>query len=243
MSTAEGGVPGGAGLVYGLEWRRARTRLRLFAFNVSVPLLLVLPVSLGGAPPQHAAAVYAVLFVLFGTFGSAIPALRDGETGLIGRLARTATGPRRVLAGRVLAGATLDTVQLLPAALVICAAAGTPPVLVATVVLVLALSLLVANLVGLLVAAAARSVAEGALFAAVVSLLLLHASGVFRTPQAGTAGAFVERVSPYRALHETLFDATAGTAHAAPATALVASALLLMVVTTAAAPRLLRRLG
>jgi hypothetical protein len=67
-------------------------------------------------------------------------------------------------------------------------------------------SLWVANLIGVLAAAVARSVAETALLSAVSTLLLLHGSGVFRTPSPGSVGAAVEAVAPYRALHETLLS-------------------------------------
>ena len=60
------------------------------------------------------------------------------------------------------------------------------------------------------VAAAARSLAETALFSAVTALLLLHVSGVFRTPAQGSVWAGAESVSPFRALHEaTLAMSTA----------------------------------
>ena len=68
----------------------------------------------------------------------------------------------------------------------------------------LAATVWVANLVGVLVAAATRSLAEAALFSAVSTLLLLHASGVFRTPLPGSFGAAVKSVAPFRALHEAL---------------------------------------
>lgn len=70
-----------------LEWQLARRRVRLFVLNVAVPLILVVPVALSGAPRAHAAAVYTVLFTLFGTFGSAIPLVRDGESGIFTRVA------------------------------------------------------------------------------------------------------------------------------------------------------------
>ena len=47
-----------------------------------------------------------------------------------------------------------------------------------------------------------RSLAETALFSAVMALLLLHLSGVFRTPLPDSSWALVEALSPFQALHD-----------------------------------------
>jgi len=204
-----------AGLAFALEWRTALRRRRLLVLNVAVPLLLVLPVATAGAPAHHAAAVYAVLFVLFGTFGAAIPLLRDAERGLVRRLLVGGLPAARLLLERAAAAALVDTAQLTPAAILALAAAGALPAAPLLLAVLLA-TLLMANLLGVLVAAVARSVAEGALFAAVATLLLLHASGVFRTPRPGSLAAVLEAAAPYRALHETLLtELTGGATRAA----------------------------
>jgi hypothetical protein len=203
-----------------LEAAQAFRRRRLLALNVGIPLLLVLPVSLGGAPAFHAAAVYAVLFVLVGTFGAAIPVIRDGESGILRRMVLAGGSPRALLGVRGVAGALLDTVQLLPALVLVLAAGwltgarpgggGEAGLLFLVALPVLAGALLGANLVGLWVAALARSVAEGALFAAVLSLFLLHGSGVFRTPAPGALAALLEAALPFASLHRILLAAAGG---------------------------------
>lgn len=219
-----------------MEWLTARARRRLFVLNFAIPLLLVVPVATAGAPPHHAAAVYAVLFVLFGTFGAAIPLLRDAERGFVRRLRLTGSGPAGLLLGRTLAGACIDAVQLAPAAVI--ATWGAPLRETIMVFAVLVLTLLFANLLGTWIAAAARSVAEGALFCAVATLLVLHASGVFRTPSPDSMGAAIERVAPYRALHERLLEALGGPAAQGTPTLLAALGVL-GALTVALAPRLL----
>jgi hypothetical protein len=95
--------------------------------------------------------------------------------------------------------------------------------------LVLPATLVFAGLLGLLVAAIARSVAEGALFAAVSALLLAHASGVFRTPRTGSAGEAIENIAPFRAIHEVLLGgpfAGVGTLLTAVAVSTLLAALL-----------------
>jgi ABC-2 type transporter len=194
-------------LVAGLEFGRAMQRRRLFLLNVLIPLAVTVPIAFSGAPAHHAVAVYAVQFILFGTFGAAIPALRDAETGIMSRLRATALAPTPLLLGRSAAGAGLDLIQLMPSVAVILLATHAGPSAWFAVHAVLLASLFIANNVGLWVAAIARSVAEGALFAAVAALLLLHASGVFRTPLPGSIGAAFERVAPFRALHEAILAA------------------------------------
>ncbi len=194
------------GLIWSLEWAVATHRRRLFALNALIPLLLVGPIALSSAPAQHAAAVYTVLFAIFGAFGSCIPLIRDGESGLLTRFMLAGVSPRSLLTQRVLAATSLDTVQLLPSLAVVALASGSAQAF-GGVLAALMLTLLVANLVGVWAAALARSVAEGALFAAVSSLLLLHAGGAFRTPAPGTLAAGVERLVPFRLLHESLLAA------------------------------------
>lgn len=192
-----------------IELRAALARRRVFALNLAVPLLLVLPIAFSGAPPHHAAAVYTVLFTLFGTFGSAIPLVRDAETGLFRRVALTGYPPRRLLVERILAHAALDLLQLVPALAVLLLADGRARH-AAVIAIVMAGTLVCANALGIWIAALARSIAEAALFAAVTALLALHGAGVFRTPAADSLAADIERWIPFRLLHETLLGAIGG---------------------------------
>jgi len=197
--------------VWRVEWQMAFRRRRLFVLNLGIPILLVVPIAVGGAPAFHAAAAYVVLFILFGTFGSAIPLLRDGEEGTLRRMVLAGSPGRSVLLPRALAGTLVDTLQLLPATLFIVWFGVGRWADLSLIVFVLAGALLVANLVGVWVAAAARSLAEGALFAAVVALFLLHGSGVFRTPTPGSPGAVLESILPFSPIHGLLLEAAGGT--------------------------------
>ncbi|NIP59873.1 MAG: hypothetical protein GWM92_18980, partial [Gemmatimonadetes bacterium] len=148
---------------------------------------------------------------------SAIPLIRDGEGGLLSRVLGTGIPPARILLERTGAGAALDLLQLAPSLACILLFEGgglgedvARPGAAALIVGAAAASLLFANLLGAWVAVLARSVAEGALFAAVAGLLLLHGSGVFRTPAPGTPGAVVERWAPFRLLHDSLLGAAGG---------------------------------
>ena len=198
--------------VWRLEWRLALRRRRLLLLNTAIPLLLVLPLAAAGAPAYHASAAYAVLFVLFGTFGSAIPLLRDGEAGPLRRVILRGVPERALLAERILAAAALDTLEVLPALLVISWFGRSDGPALATLLASLPPALLAANLVGCWVAALARSIAEGALLAALAALFLLHGSGVFRTPAEGSWEARLEALLPFTPFHEALFAVVGGAA-------------------------------
>jgi len=149
--------------------------------------------------------------------------------------------PRSLLLQRAAAGALLDTAQLLPAlALAIWGADGSVQAWLLVTTL-LAGTLWVTNLLGTVVAATARSVAEAALLGAVASMLLLHASGVFRTPPPGSLGATFEVAGPFRALHEALLGFSSGPGGGGTAT-LAMWAVALPAITAVGAPWLARSL-
>ena len=227
-------------LVAAMEFRLALARPRLLALNVMVPVVLVLAISLGGAPVFHAAGVYTVLFTLFGTFGSSIPLVRDAEAGLFGRIIRAGVPRSHFLIERAAGGSAIDALQLLPA-LTIATLGSISLNEWIRAVLVLWSSIWIANLLGNLVAAVARSLAETALFSAVAALLLLHFSGVFRTPLPQSSWAVVEALSPFQALHETLFAVLMGTSTEVPL-GLVLWVLVLPVVTVVLARPITRSL-
>lgn len=197
-------------LAWDIEWAVALRRRRLLLLNVLIPLLLVAPLAAADPPPAHEAAVLAVLFVLFGVFGSAVPLVRDGASGLLLRLVQAGVSERGLLSGRILAQSALDAAQLAPAAALALAASAVPPSRWPAVAGALVVALVLANAVGAWAAAAARSLGEAALFSAVLALLMLHVSGVFRTPPPGGPGAALELWGPFRPLHEITLRVLAG---------------------------------
>jgi hypothetical protein len=231
--------------IWKLEWAGAIRRRRLVVLNVLVPLLLVVPLTVGGAPAYHASAAYAVLFVFFGTFGSAIPLLRDGDGGPLRRIVLTGYPEGSFVLERALAGAAIDLVELSPALVFILWSGRADPSSWGAASAAAPLALLAANLIGIWVAGIARSIAEGALFATIASLFLLHGSGVFRTPLPGTVGATVEAILPYRALHEAFLSGVAGGPAPQLAELALPGALLTVVLalTWGVAPTLLERVS
>jgi len=177
-------------------------------WNVVVPLLLLTPVALSAAAAPHRVAVFGVFIVFFGAFGSAIPAVRDAREGWVDEILRAGYPAPRWLLERTLAGTTIDALQIAPAVLVLlwsAGGAGAGPVVLLSVLA----ALWVANLLGPLVAAAVRSLAEAALASAALSLLLLHFAGFFRTPAPGWT-SLVAEWNPYAPLRAALTAGTAG---------------------------------
>jgi hypothetical protein len=194
--------------VWSLQWRLALTRKRVLILNLVVPFTLVLLIATGAVPPRAAAGVYVVLFSAFAVFGSALPLRWEGQRGMSARVVSGGVGPASYLLQRAAAGAVLDTLQLTPALVLATAAAGATPAATAGAVLALAGTVWICGLLGIVIAAASRSITETALFSAVSVPLIAHMSGVFRTPAPDTPSALLESASPLRALHEALLEMT-----------------------------------
>jgi ABC-2 family transporter len=188
-----------------LEWQRAMRKRRALILNVLVPLALVAALPAGNAPAVHAAVVCSVLFAFFGTFGSAIPLVRDAETGRLSSLLYAGAHPRDLLVQRLLGNALLDTLQLAPSALVLALAysGSALPVLL----LCLFAALISANVLGTWIAVITRSIGEAALLGSVSALVLLHLGGAFRTPLPGTWQSAIAPFSPFFYLHRAVLSA------------------------------------
>lgn len=194
------------------------SRQRLLAWNVLVPVILLLPVAFSPAATPHRAAVFGVFIVFFGTFGSCIPLVRDRQRGWNEKLRLTGYGPRRWLTERVAAETSIDLIELAPVLLLTYLsvgsgiAPGTGSFLSALPII--ALALLSANLLGALVAAFVESIAEAALVCGAAALFALHFSGLFRSAAPGTWAWHVERAGPFRPLVGSLRDGLSGTEYA-----------------------------
>lgn len=217
--------------VWGIEWRMALTDRRRFVLSTFVPLALVLSVAGGAIPSGPAAAVHLLIFVSFMTFGSAIPMRWESERGMSARVVRGGVPASAYLVHRAGACASVDVAQLGPAlaALALVAGASVGDFLVALAAL--AVTAWVAGLIGVLVAAASRSVAETGLMSALAVLLFAHMSGVFGWPAPESPAAVMEAASPFRALHEALVGLTAPAERAGYGSAVVWAILLPVLVT------------
>lgn len=196
-------------------WQVSLRRRRLFAWNVVIPIMLLVPVVTSDAAGSHRAVVVAVFVAFFGAYGSCIPLIRDGMSGWAEKVLLTGYGGRRWLAERTAASIVIDVVQLLPVNLLLFWLGGVPPEAGLLVLVATAVALAFANLLGVFVAAVVRALGEAALGCAVISLFALHAAGVFRTPAVGSAWEVAETWSPFRPVHELWLGVLDGSAEAA----------------------------
>jgi hypothetical protein len=196
--------------VWAVEWRLALTDRRRFVLSALVPFLIVASVATGVADSESSASVYLVVILAFAVLGTAIPLRWDGERGMVRRVVRGGVPAGTYLIARAAAGAAIDVVQLTPALVVAAIVAGGSPGSAAVTFVALALSVWVAGLVGVVVAALSRSLAETGLVAALAVLVFAHVSGAFREPEPGSLMALLEMSSPFHALHTALLDMTVG---------------------------------
>ena len=190
------------------EWLIGLRNKRLFFFNTLIPVAFVAPIILSGAPAVHLTAILVVFFALFSTFGSSIPLVRDQDSGLLQRYAMTGVNPGWLLLERTVAFVLLDFVQLIPAMFLIIFSNQSNAGVASMFAVGVLLCLFAGNLVGVLVASVARSIAEGALFSSLFSLYMVHLAGVFRVPSPGSVFATLENWVPFRPLYvsvQTLF--------------------------------------
>ena len=182
-----------------LEWRIALSRPRRLMWSVAVPVALLVPVAASGAAAPHRATVYALFVVFFGLFGAAAPVVRDAERGWIRRLLLTGYGARSWLLERTAAHSLQDLLQLGPALATVLwlEGAASGPAIPAAVAVGALLALFTANLVGTVVGAAVRSLAEGALVCAALGLAALHLAGAFRAPAPDTWQSLAAAASPF----------------------------------------------
>lgn len=230
-------------MIAALEIRVALAQRRLFVLNTIVPLALVLPIGLGGAPRVHAAVVFTLIFTFFGVFGQAIPLARDAERGLTARYLLAGIPPRAFFAQRIAAHSALDFIQLAPALLVIAVVYRPAATDIAALAAAALLALLAANAIGVIIAAIARSIAEAALFASITALFALHAAGVFRSPAPGSFADHVSSAVPFTRLHQAT-QAAVGSVGAVPSgwMGAVASVLAVCALVVLCAPPLARAL-
>jgi hypothetical protein len=233
------------GVVWRLRWRLAVSRRRLLLWNLLVPIVLLLPVARSPAAAPHRAAVLGVFIVFFGAFGGCIPLVRDRARGWSEKVLLTGYGSRTWIIERTGAEAGIDFVELLPALLLVALGTGAGVGHWWAWLPAVAQSLIVANLLGALIAAVVVSIAEAALVCSAVALFALHFSGLFRSAAPGTWAWSLERAGLFRPLAESLrsglsVPTTGGyetTSWPLPLLASAAVGLLVLLV----APRLARR--
>ena len=190
-------------------------RRRALVIKLAFPLLVAIPLVLGGAPPIYAAMGITMLAAIIGALGSAAVLSRERQSGLSLRYRTLPVNPGRLLIERLATSAAIDFIQLTPVLLLIAIRhplgfAWWPAMIVGT-----AAVLLIGNLLGALASTLTSSPGEVMLFVVIPLLPLLYLSGVF-TPLDQPVLLVISRLLPYGYLHEALLGALGGSPNLLP---------------------------
>ncbi len=144
----------------------------------------------------------------------------------------------------MLAAATVDVVQLLPVAVAVLVTGGGGATEFAVLLVTLAATLVVTNVLGCLVTLAAASAAEVLLDVVVVLAPLLYLGGLFTGVPAAGWRATAASLDPFSHLHSAFIGMLGGTATYPAATdvaATVAAAVVALALLAASSRRILER--
>jgi hypothetical protein len=214
----------------GRELLVVAARRRSLALKVGIPLVLVLPLIVGGAPTFWAGMLLTVLTAMVGAVGTAVTLARARQSGLLVRLALVPRPGWRVVGGVVAAGALVDLIQLLPVILLVAIAGGAAPLAWAGLVVAMLAGLLTGSLLGCAVACLAGGVGEVLLDVCVLLAPLLFFGGLFTGVARQGWGWTVAMIDPFGQLGSAFIGALGGTPAFSPATVLLVSAGAIVVV-------------
>ena len=213
----------------GREWLITLARPRTLAMRVLMPLLLAVPLLSGHAPTFWAAMLLTVLVAMVGAVGSGIALARARAGGLLTRLAMVPRPAHRIVAGWVLAGASVDAVQLLPVLTAVLIAGAPGPATAAALLLSAVSALIVANTLGFVLARLAGGPGEVLLDVAVLLAPLLFLGGLFTGVPAGGWRHVAAMLDPFTYLHAGFVAALGGDASQGPGAICLAAAAWIMV--------------
>jgi hypothetical protein len=217
----------------GRELLVVAARRRALALKVGIPLLLALPLIIGGAPTFWAGMLLTVLVAMMGAVGTAVNLARARQSGLLVRLALVPRPGWRVVGGVVGAGAVVDLLQLLPVIILVAVAGGAGLEQWAGLLLAVMAGLLTGSLLGCAVACLAGGVGEVLLDVCVLLAPLLFLGGLFTgVPRLGW-GWTVATIDPFGQLGSAFIGALGGSPAFSPATVLLVSAAAILVVLAA----------
>ncbi|MGH7903095.1 MAG: ABC transporter permease [Candidatus Dormibacteraceae bacterium] len=175
----------------------------LFPLGVAVPLLF------SSAPAFYAAMALTMLVGTMGALGSGAVLARERTSGLNLRYLVLPMGPARLVLERVAVSAGIDLVQVLPVLVLILvrrpALAGWWPALL----LAVAGTLLMANVLGAFASTLSRSPGEVMLYVLLPTLPAFYLAGVF-TPFGDGVRVAISRLIPFSYLHEALVGSLGG---------------------------------
>ena len=190
-------------------------RRRALVIKLVFPLLVAIPLVLGGAPPIYAAMGITMLAAIIGALGSAAVLSRERQSGLSLRYRTLPVNPGRLLIERLGTSAAIDFIQLLPVLVLIAIRHPLGYPWWPAMVMGTAAVVLIGNLLGALASTMTSSPGEVMLFVVIPLLPLLYLSGVF-APVEQPILVVISRLLPYGYLHEALLGGLEGTPNLLP---------------------------
>lgn len=188
------------------------SRPRALAIKAGLPLALAVVLVAGHAPTFWAGMLLTVLVAMVGAVGTAVSVSRARDAGFLTRLAATPGSRPRLVIGWVVAAAAVDVVQLVPVAVAVLITGSGDAGSFGVLLVVLAATLLVTNVLGCVVTLAAASAAEVLLDVVVLLAPLLYLGGLFTGVPAAGWRATAAAVDPFSHLHSAFIGALGGTA-------------------------------
>jgi ABC-type multidrug transport system permease subunit len=220
------------------------SRPRALAIKAGLPLALAIVLVAGHAPTFWAGMLLTVLVAMVGAVGTAVSVSRAREAGFLTRLAATPGSRPRLLAGWVLAAAAVDFVQMVPVAVAVLLTGGGGATDFAVLLVVLAATLVLTNVLGCLITLAAANAAEVLLDVVVVLAPLLYLGGLFTGVPAAGWRSMAAAVDPFSHLHSAFIGVLGGSATYSAGVdiaATVGAALVALAVLSALSRRVLER--
>jgi hypothetical protein len=213
--------------MWGRELLLTAARPRALLIRTAVPLVLTVPLVLGGAPTFWAAMLLTVLVAMVGAVGSGVAVARARTSGFLARLAVVPRPPERTVGLWLAAATTVDALQLAPALLVVLAGSQAEPVWWPLLAGVVFATLLAANVLGAALALFAEGPGEVLLDVGVITAPLLYLAGTFTgVPRTGWR-ATIASSDPFAATQSAMVGALGGSpAHSAAWCAAAAAVLL-----------------
>ncbi len=208
------------------EWLLTLARPRSVVVKLAMPLVLGVPLVTGRAPTFWAGMLLTVLVAMVGAVGSGVALARARQGGLLARLAVVPRSPARVVGGWVFAAAAVDTVQMLPVAVVVLAASVAAPDAAAALALLLCIPavVLATNALGCALSLLADGPGEVLLDVVVVLAPLLFLGGLFTGVPADGWRHWAARLDPFAYLHSAFVGVLGGSPSFAPGEVIAAAA-------------------
>ncbi len=179
------------------------------ALKFALPVVITLPFALPQFTSDFRFAGLALVALFLGVLGSSTGLSRIRENGITERLMLLPQGFGKLLRDFLFANVAMDYLQMLAPLAILVVAFKLSPDSIVLAAFALAMCILMANVIGMLVAIASGGSGEVHLYSAISVLLIAGASGIFSGASSGLMGG-ISMLLPFDSLTNGLSQAPAG---------------------------------